>query len=314
MQKIFPDARDYKTVTVKMAPERIAATERLLGEKLDPSEKAEFNFYEIVGAVRGKPLKIGTIMALAGKGEYGAIEVVIGVDDDGRIVGAYIQRSRERVSKALKSPAFLNQFVGKSKRDGFQVGQHIVPASAEAELASRIVASVVRKMLIFHAVLADDVSFVPYRCHNQTNPWLRTKEKRIMKVPVFLASIWGITFVGCSQQAHFGQPIPSRVPVAKLADILKDPASYKDREVLLEGTYGSYCCASDFSYREGLEGIVVAPSGFDSPKADRGHPIQIYGLVRLGKTPEEQEGGESEKEEEEFHHDAYIEAKGVQLK
>lgn len=153
MQKIFPPARDYKTVTVKMTPERIAAIEEALGAKLDESEKSEFNFYDIIGVAEGKPQKLGTVMALAGKGEYGAIEVVIGVEDSGKIVGAYIQRSRERATKAIQAAEFLNQFAGKTKDDGLDVGKELKPAASDAEAASRIVAFVVKKMLVFHDVL-----------------------------------------------------------------------------------------------------------------------------------------------------------------
>ena len=153
MQKIFPQARDYKTVTVKMTPEKVAAIEKTIGTNLDDSEKQEFNFYDINGVVRGKPQRIGTIIALAGKGEYGVIEVVIGIDGDGKIVGAYIQRSRERVTHALESAEFLDQFRGKTERSGFEVGHEIKAASSDAESASRVVAFEVRKMLVFHEVL-----------------------------------------------------------------------------------------------------------------------------------------------------------------
>lgn len=153
MLKIFRQARDYKTITIKMTPQRIRLIEEALGAKLDDSEKAEFNFYDIVGMVEGKARKIGMIMALAGKGEYGVIEVVIGVDGNGRIVGAYIQRSRERVTKALQSAEFLNQFAGKTKDDGFDIGKDIKPVSVDAKAASGIVAFVIKKMLVFHDVL-----------------------------------------------------------------------------------------------------------------------------------------------------------------
>lgn len=153
MQKIFPHARDYKTVTVKMTPDRIADIEKSLGAKLDDSEKNEFNFYRITGVTNGKPGTIGTIIALAGKGEYGAIEVVIGVDREGKIQGAYIQRSRERATPALESPKFLKQFVGKTKDSGFEIGKDIDPISSNAEQSSRVVAFVVRKMVIFYDVL-----------------------------------------------------------------------------------------------------------------------------------------------------------------
>lgn len=153
MQKIFPQARDYKTRTLKMTPEKIAAIEKAIGTPLDASERKEFDVYDIIGEAQGKPGKIGTIMALAGKGDYGTIEIVIGVDGVGKVVGAYIQRSRERVTRALQTPEFLKQFVGKTKSDSFEVGKDIKPASQEAEAASKVVAFVVKKMLVFYDVL-----------------------------------------------------------------------------------------------------------------------------------------------------------------
>lgn len=153
IQKIFPTARDYKTVTMKITPDKAGAIENVLGAKLDDSEKGEFNFYDIVGLAHGKPQKLGTLIALAGRGEYGVIEVVIGVDPTGRIVGSYIQRSRERVTHALESPDFLNQFKGKTKDDRFDVGSALKPAAGDALEASRTVALVIKKMLVFRAAL-----------------------------------------------------------------------------------------------------------------------------------------------------------------
>ena len=153
MQKIFPQAKDYKTITVKMNSAYAAAIEKNLGKPLDESEKKEFNFYDIIGVVNGKPQKIGTVLALAGKGEYGVIEIVIGLDDQGKILGAYIQRSRERATKALEASEFLNQFVGKTKENTFEIGRDIKPAATNAEAASATVAFVIKKMLVFYDVL-----------------------------------------------------------------------------------------------------------------------------------------------------------------
>lgn len=154
MQKIFPAARDYRTTTVKFQSDRIRAIEQALGGPFEEASAGEFNFYDIMGVVQGKPQKLGTLMALAGKGEYGVIEVVIGVDTSGKILGAYIQRSRERVTRALQSAAFLSQFNGKTTRDDFQVGASLKPAAGDAETASRTVARVIRKMMVFYDVLA----------------------------------------------------------------------------------------------------------------------------------------------------------------
>lgn len=153
MQKFFPTARDYKTRTEKMTPARITAIESALGKKLEDTERKEFDLYEITGNEDGKQAAVGTVLALAGKGEYGTIEVVIGVDHAGRLVGVFVQRTRERASKALQASDFLQQFAGKTKNDGFEIGQDIQPAGPDALVASRVVAFVVKKMLVFHDVL-----------------------------------------------------------------------------------------------------------------------------------------------------------------
>lgn len=144
MLKLFPEARDYRTVTHKLDAAAIARIEQMIGEPLEPGEKAEFNFYEITGAGRS----LGWVMALAGMGEYGVIEAVVGLEPDHRIRGVYLQRVRERKAEALKSPAFLDRFKG--KRAGESVTVNPV---AGAEKASHEIARVVKKMLAFDAVL-----------------------------------------------------------------------------------------------------------------------------------------------------------------
>lgn len=145
MLKLFPEARDYRTVTRKLDAAAIARIEQLIGEPLEPGEKTEFNFYEITGAGRS----LGWVMALAGMGEYGVIEVVVGLEPDHRIRGVYLQRVRERKAEALKLPVFLDQFKGKRAREPLTVN----PAPG-AEKASHEIARVVKKMLAFDAVLS----------------------------------------------------------------------------------------------------------------------------------------------------------------
>lgn len=152
MTKLFPAATDYRTVTQRITPELARQVEERAGTTLDDSERAEFNFYEITGRAAGATVRLGTVLALAGRGEYGAIEVVVGLDPDERIVGVYIQRMRERQGDKLRAEAFLGQFRGKTKDDPLEVGRDIRPV-AEAPAASRVVALAVKKMLAFHDVL-----------------------------------------------------------------------------------------------------------------------------------------------------------------
>jgi len=83
-----------------------------------------------------------------------------------------------------------------------------------------------------------------------------------------------ILLVGHSQGEQMGEPLPEHIQVVKLKQILGNAQAYKDREVILEGNYGYYCCPSDFSYKEGLETVEVAPIGFNTPKAKPGRPVK----------------------------------------
>lgn len=154
MTKLFPEAADYTTLTFKVTADHVAAIEQSLGESLDPSETHEINFYTITDRTGAR---LGTVMALAGKGEYGAIEVVIGLDSGGRTTGVYIQQSRERLTAAIKAPTFLGQFVGKSASDSLTLGHDLVAAPA-AERASAVVATTIRKMLLFYDAMLKGVS------------------------------------------------------------------------------------------------------------------------------------------------------------
>jgi len=144
MIKLFPHAEDYKTLVYKLTSDQIHNIESLFGKSLDDSEKHEFNIY----AINQSGKIIGWVMALAGTGEYGVIETVIGLNSDHSIRGVYLQRVRERKRKALKSDSFLNQFDGKKQGSEFNI-----TAITGAEKASNEITLLIKKMLAFDAVL-----------------------------------------------------------------------------------------------------------------------------------------------------------------
>ena len=153
MSRLFPEARDYLTITKKMTPAIVQRIEHQLGTPMDESEKGEFNFYDLRARRGGKAVSVGTAIALAGKGEYGVIEVVVGLDPSNAIRAVYIQRARERANKLIESPGFLHQFVGKTVRDPLQFGSDLKKPQG-ADIAGEAVRLAIRKMLLFHKELA----------------------------------------------------------------------------------------------------------------------------------------------------------------
>lgn len=106
MTRIFPEAKDYVTVNLKISPSECEAIEKELGFELLPGQRDRFQYFQMTGE-GGK--QIGTIIAASQKGEYGAIEFVIGFDTTGTLKDIYIQRSRER-DQSFKDRSFLDQF------------------------------------------------------------------------------------------------------------------------------------------------------------------------------------------------------------
>jgi hypothetical protein len=144
MTRIFPEAGDYKTITKIIGNEKKELIEKRLGEALTPRESKDWIYYEIIA---GTGETLGYILADAEKGEYGVIEIIMGVTPDSKIKGVYIQRAREK-DKEFKSDEFLRQFTSKTINDPLQVGAGI--KTTDASVAVKAVILGVRKMLIFY--------------------------------------------------------------------------------------------------------------------------------------------------------------------
>jgi hypothetical protein len=119
MTRIFPEAKDYKTVNNRITEELREAIEKRLGFALLPGQRDQFQYFEMTDET-GK--RIGTIIAASQKGEYGAVEFVFGMDTANVINGIYIQRSRERDTR-FKDRRFLDLFTGKKPDDALSIGK-----------------------------------------------------------------------------------------------------------------------------------------------------------------------------------------------
>ena len=141
MTRLFPEAKDYRTVTVRLTPDALARIEKRAGAVLLPGQREQYQYFEMLA---GDGKVIGHTQAMTQKGEFGAIEFVFGMDLQGRINGLYIQRQRER-DKGFREEAFLAKFHGISVADADALGD---PAGDAGSIGTRAVTLGVRKALI----------------------------------------------------------------------------------------------------------------------------------------------------------------------
>lgn len=108
MTRLFPDAQDYKTKIVPISSDKLTAIEKRVGTEVLPGQRKQYQYFEMLNK-NGEI--IGYTMAVTQKGEFGAIELVFGLNKNYELKGLYIQRSRER-NNEFKKPDFLKKLEG----------------------------------------------------------------------------------------------------------------------------------------------------------------------------------------------------------
>jgi hypothetical protein len=117
MTRIFPEAGDYRTMTVNITPDQLETIEKIIQAEVLPGQREQFQYYEMTGR-DGKG--IGYIIAVTQRGQYGAVEFVFGLDTDYTIKDLYIQRARER-DRSFREREFLDRFKGVNLADAEEV-------------------------------------------------------------------------------------------------------------------------------------------------------------------------------------------------
>ncbi len=143
MTRIFPDAKDYRTVTLDISREDLQAVESAIGFPLLPGQREQFQYFEMTGKTGAI---IGYIIAGSQKGEYGAIEFVFGMDAAFTVNGIYIQRSRER-DRSFKEQPFLDSFLGLKPQDTRQIGARFTGSPSLGTTA--VIQGVVKELAVF---------------------------------------------------------------------------------------------------------------------------------------------------------------------
>lgn len=140
VKRLFPSSTGFKTVYVSIDRK---GGDRLLGEieeRLGDRFKGLFETadvpYTIYEIYRGKEI-IGYIHGVNQKGQYGGIQVILGLDTSGVITAFYYQKLTSRQAKKLKEPAFGRQFIGLSLKNfyGYDVSSG---KSVQGSLVDRI--------------------------------------------------------------------------------------------------------------------------------------------------------------------------------
>ncbi len=141
MTRLFPEARDYRTVTVPISNIKLAQIEARVGTAILPGQREQFQYFDMLD---GQGAIIGYTQAMTQKGEFGAIEMVFGMDLQHRVTGLYIQRARER-DRSFREEGFLRHFstIGIAEADTLTD-----PNGDKGTIATRAVTLGIKKALI----------------------------------------------------------------------------------------------------------------------------------------------------------------------
>lgn len=144
LRTFFPGATDYRTEILVLSRLRSQILQRLGSGARIESNALYVHRVPEKGAARG------SILVRRTAGPHGAIEVVVAVGAEGRVVGVRVQRHREPAAAArLFAPSgWLGAFRGKSADSTLRPGEDLPAVSPEARPAAEAVAQAVRALLV----------------------------------------------------------------------------------------------------------------------------------------------------------------------
>ncbi len=120
VKRLFPESTGYKTIYVSIAQKGGGELLRQIEQRLGDSFKGLFETidvpYTMYQIFRGKEL-IGYIHGVNQKGQYGGIQVFLGLDLEGNIRAFYFQKLTSQYAKSLRDASFGQQFVGLNLKD-----------------------------------------------------------------------------------------------------------------------------------------------------------------------------------------------------
>ena len=147
MTKLFPDAEGYLTVDTGISDEQRGEIESRWGFDLLPGQQDRFLYFAMTGA---DGAEIGTVIAASQKGQYGAIEFVVGLDTELVIRNLYIQRARER-DRRFKERKFLDLFVGRTLSEAEEL--HLLYSGEETPGTTAVIQGLQKELIAYDVVV-----------------------------------------------------------------------------------------------------------------------------------------------------------------
>lgn len=110
---------------------------------------------------------LGVVLTHRLRGEHGAIEVVLALDNAGRVQGLHLQRLREPelIAAALTDPAWLAAFCGRTVTNEWRSGSDLPDVVPDARKSAAAIVEGVRCLLVLNAV-ADKSITVDVHAHH----------------------------------------------------------------------------------------------------------------------------------------------------
>lgn len=144
LKAFFPGATGYRVETRVLSGLRLELSQRL-GRAPRPDENA-LHLWRIYR----QHMLLGTVSTKRVKGQYGAIELVLAADPEGRVCGLRLQRLREppAVARALDNPVWLSAFKEMQAGGPWEVGAGLPAVAPEADASAQAVAQGARSLLI----------------------------------------------------------------------------------------------------------------------------------------------------------------------
>jgi len=139
MKRIFPGAESFVTRPLAIKPAVQNQLEKRIGKPLEAHD-LKSNVY--IATAKGQSL--GVLWATDAHLKEGPVDVIVGLDRQGRIAGVALDHSP---LASLAQSSYLNQYKGKTAASPLQQGKDLKPLSSNPT-ASQLVAQAARKAAI----------------------------------------------------------------------------------------------------------------------------------------------------------------------